>query len=108
MQMQMQMLVEDMGFEVEGPHAALSAALKAVEGGAQVDCALLDVSLRGETSWPVADALAARGVPFALTSGRNASDVEPRFRSRPVFVKPVEERSVQKFLKETAAALKTA
>ena len=102
--MQMQMLVEDLGFEVEGPHATVGAAQKAVDGAAAIDCALLDVSLRGETVWPVADALVARNVPFALTSGRNASDVEPRFKGRPVFVKPVDERAIQKFLKDAAAA----
>jgi CheY-like chemotaxis protein len=103
LQMQMQMLVEDLGYEVVGPFAAVASALEALEADG-ADCALLDVSLRGETSWPVADALAAKGAPFALTSGRNASDIEPRFAGRPVFMKPVDENRVKRFLVEIAAA----
>jgi CheY-like chemotaxis protein len=102
--MQMEMLVAELGFGVEGPYAAVGPTLKALQGGAAVDCALLDINLRGETSWAVADALAARGVPFALTSGSSASDMEPRFAGRPVFMKPVEEARVKRFLTEIAAA----
>jgi len=37
--------------------------------------ALVDINLGEEKGWPVADALAARGVPFAFTSG--GGDVIP-------------------------------
>lgn len=103
LQMQMEMLVEDLGFQVVGPHAAVAPAMADVMAD-KVDCALLDVNLRGETSWAVADALAAKGVAFALTSGNNAADLEPRFAGRPVFIKPVDENRVKKFLSEAAAA----
>ena len=103
LQMQMQLLVEDLGFEVVGPHAAVAPAMADVTAD-KVDCALLDLNLRGETSLAVADALAAKSVPFALTSGSNASDLKPRFAGRMVFIKPVDENQVKKFLAEVAAA----
>jgi len=103
LQMQMQLLVEDLGFEVVGPHGAVAPAMADVISD-KVDCALLDLNLGGETSLAVADALAAKLLPFALTSGSNASDLKPRFPGRMVFMKPVDENQVRKFLTEVAAA----
>jgi len=103
LQMQMQLLVEDLGFEVVGPHGAVAPAMADVISD-KVDCALLDLNLGGETSLAVADALAAKLLPFALTSGSNASDLKPRFPGRMVFTKPVDENQVRKFLAEVAAA----
>jgi CheY-like chemotaxis protein len=103
LQMQMQLLVEDLGFEVVGPHASVAPAMADVAAD-NVDCALLDLNLRGETSLAVADALAAKSIPFALTSGSNASDLTPRFAGRVVFIKPVDENQVKKFLAEVGKA----
>ena len=36
-----------------------------------IDAAVLDVNLKGQKSYPVADALAARGVPFVFSTGYN-------------------------------------
>ena len=41
----------------------------------RIDGALVDINLGEEKGWPVADALAARGIPFAFTSG--GGDVIP-------------------------------
>jgi len=66
------MLAEDLlielGFEVLGPVGSLSAALDMV-ARTDPDAALLDVNLRGERVFPVAEALSARGVPFVFASG---------------------------------------
>jgi len=59
-------LLEDMlgtlGCAVVGPAARINQAL-AMIGAEVIDAAVLDVNLNGEKSYPVADALAARGVP---------------------------------------------
>jgi len=39
--------------------------------------ALLDVNLDGEMSWPVADVLNQRGIPFAFTTGYDQSNMLP-------------------------------
>jgi CheY-like chemotaxis protein len=102
--MAMQMLVEDEeGGVVLGPHAAVAPALAAVAALDRIDVALLDCNLGKEASWPVADALAARGVPFAFTSGQGMKDIPERFAGRPAFAKPVEDEQLRGFLRQFAA-----
>ncbi len=49
--------------------------------------ALVDINLGDEKSWPVADALAERGIPFAFTSG--GGDVIPSAHAhRKLITKP--------------------
>ena len=60
--------LQDLGHEVVGPFARVTDALSVVEGEI-LDAALLDVNLAGEMVFPVAAALALKGVPFLLVSG---------------------------------------
>lgn len=66
------MLIADMlsslGFAVLGPAARLEEALELAHGQ-EIDVAVLDLNLCGQTSLPVADALRARGVPFMFSTG---------------------------------------
>jgi hypothetical protein len=94
----MQMLVEDLGGVVSGPHMTLADGLGAAAVGGLVHCALLDCNLGRDASWPIAEVLAARGVPFAFTSGKSANDIDPRFADRPVFPKPVDETRLKNWL----------
>lgn len=73
------MLVEDelraSGATVLGPAATVDHALRligtaVVDGG--IGVAVLDIKLRGETAMPVADRLAALGVPFVFATGYGA------------------------------------
>ena len=50
-----------------GPAARVDQALAMIKAEA-IDAAVLDVNLNGQTSYPVADALATRGVPFVSPS----------------------------------------
>lgn len=97
-----QMLVEDEGWTAVGPFPQVGPALAAVTGGATIDCALLDCLVGDLASWPVADALAARGIPFAFTSGNDSRSMEPRFAAFPAFAKPVDETALKDFLREIA------
>lgn len=67
------MLVEDMladlGCIVVGPAHTVESALKVVEDEGQIDAALLDVNLAGQSVFPVADALRARHVPPIFSTG---------------------------------------
>ena len=49
---------------------------------------LLDVNLKGEMSHPVADALAARGVPFVFSTGYHKDSLPDRYRTFPARQKP--------------------
>jgi len=66
------MLLEDMLLELEvevvGPVATVAEAL-ALTAVDRLDAGLLDVNLGGERSYPVAEALAARNVPFLFLTG---------------------------------------
>jgi CheY-like chemotaxis protein len=65
--------LEDLGADVIGPAGSVAEGLELVEHhGSRVDIALLDVNLRGELVFPVADALAAQGVPIIFTTGYDA------------------------------------
>jgi CheY-like chemotaxis protein len=97
--MAMEMLVQDEGGVVVGPFAAVAPALAGIEGAPRIDVAMLDRNLGSEVIWPVADALAARGVPFAFTSGHGAKDIPQRFAGADVLVKPVPDEVVRSFLR---------
>lgn len=61
-------LMQDAGCEPVGPAATVAAALSLIEQ-AGIDVALLDVRLKRETSFPIAEALRKRGIPWLfLTS----------------------------------------
>jgi two-component sensor histidine kinase len=54
-----------------------------------VDAAILDINLGGETVYPVADALARLGVPFAFITGYGGESVDTRFSQVKRLEKPI-------------------
>jgi two-component sensor histidine kinase/DNA-binding response OmpR family regulator len=84
-------VLADLGFCVVGPIGTAGEALDAASRG-QVDAAILDVNLGGELIYPVADALAARGVPFAFVTGYGVESIDNRFAHVPVLQKPIAPR----------------
>ncbi len=62
------------------------------------DAALLDIKLRGKHGYAVADALAARGVPFVFVTGNSVRDIEDGYRDRPVLRKPFKQEKLIKAL----------
>ena len=85
------MLVEDAlldaGAEVIGPVATVAEAMSLLDAEAP-DAAVLDLNLAGETSTPVADVLATRGVPFVVATGYGAEGLPAGHASVPVLAKP--------------------
>src|SRR6266404_2287807 len=75
-------LIEDAG--VAG---TLEEALAHTEAG-NFDCAILDLQIQGKDVFPVAEALALRGVPFVFATGYGQSGVPEKYRTRPVLQKP--------------------
>jgi hypothetical protein len=60
---------------------------------------LLDVNLRGQLSYPVADALDAKGIPYAFTSGYGAGGIDARFSGATVIGKPIDAAQLTAFVK---------
>ena len=52
------------------------------------DAAMLDVNLNSIKIYPVADALAARGVPFVFATAYGGSETDEKYHDRPVLTKP--------------------
>ena len=72
---------------VVGPAARISQALAMVETEV-FDAALLDINLNGENSYPVADALIARGLPFVFATGYNKDSAPHGYEGFPRLQKP--------------------
>lgn len=95
------MLLEDMlldfGCEIVGPVARLAAALTMAQTET-FGLAILDVNLAGEPIYPVAEALATRGVPFVFSTGYGATGIKDPFRDRPVVQKPFTQNELRRML----------
>ncbi len=76
------------GFAVLQPCSTVSQALAELEANG-CDAAVLDASLRNESSLPVAQALAGRGIPFAVVTGFSIDQLPPELAGAPVISKPL-------------------
>jgi DNA-binding response OmpR family regulator len=81
-----EMLVE-LGFEVLGPATRLQGAM-AIAQVESFELAILDVNLGSEQSFPVADVLAGRGIPFIFATGYGTDGLSARFRQAITLPKP--------------------
>lgn len=79
--------LDELGYEVVGPAKDVGQALALIKTG-NLSAAILDLSLRGEDSYSVADALLQRKIPFAFGTGRDEAAIEARFAHVPVLSKP--------------------
>ncbi len=96
--MMLEDFLEALGKTLAGTADSCEAALALVEAG-EIDAAILDVNLRGgEQSWPVADALAAQGVPFVFATGGTQDGLIEAHRDRPTLSKPFTMDGVAKAL----------
>jgi CheY-like chemotaxis protein len=99
------MNIEDMllamGHEVAGLASRLAPALQLAREG-EFDLAMLDVNLAGETSFPVADILRQRGIPYLFATGYGVDGIEQGYRGAPVLQKPFRSRDLAGALAEAA------
>ena len=79
--------VDALGHRLAGSVDSVPDAIAAVAAGG-VDIAILDVHLRGEACWPVADALADSGVPFLVSTGGHTETPPARHLDAPTLPKP--------------------
>lgn len=87
-------MLVDLGFEVVEVAMRLPEAIAAAER-VDVDLAILDVNLDGHRSFPVADILAVRNIPFAFATGYGAAGIDEAHRARPVLAKPFQLKDLQ-------------
>jgi CheY-like chemotaxis protein len=80
-------LIVDMGHEVVGTAGRLEQAQSLAQDLA-VDFAIVDVNLNGQHTYPVAEILKGRGVPFVFATGYGASGLKDEWKGSPVLQKP--------------------
>jgi CheY-like chemotaxis protein len=95
-------MLTELGHEVATIAARVSNALTAVESEI-FDLAILDVRLQGESVVPVADALAAKGLPFIFATGYGRNGLPEAYRSKPVLQKPFSQSDLQRALESVGA-----
>lgn len=94
----------DAGCEIVGLIGTVAAALRRVERGG-FDVAVLDVNLKGEIVWPVADILIDQGMPVVLVTGYEREELEPRYQRLPYCHKPCEAQHVHAAIREAMAGV---
>ena len=77
-----------LGAEAVGPVATREAALACLEDDWRIDACVLDINLRGEMAFPVADALLLRGLPFVFATGYDRSMVPHAYDHVRLWEKP--------------------
>ena len=85
------MLIEDylaeLGHEMAWQTDNIPEALQIIDANEDIDGAILDMNLRGETARPIADVLRARQVPFCFMTGYGAG-VATSHPDVPIISKP--------------------
>jgi CheY-like chemotaxis protein len=96
--MDLEDMLADLGCESVTVAGTVEQAVALVESQ-DFDAALLDMNLNGRKSDAVAEALAARGVPFAFSTGYNKSDPGVGAAAgRPVLKKPFQHEKLVEIL----------
>jgi len=101
------MLLEDMLGELDCEVAAISTHLEEALDLARtldVDFAVLDINLDGHHSFPVADVLRERGVPFLFATGYGTKILKPPYSGTPTLQKPFQLEDLQRMIGVVTAA----
>jgi CheY-like chemotaxis protein len=101
--MMLEDFLDSLGHEVAGSCDTLADALERVEEGG-FDVAILDVNLNGQQVWPVADRLAARGIPYVLATGGHIEPPPAAHAEAPVLAKPYTLDAIEPVLAEACSA----
>ncbi|WP_299642864.1 response regulator [Devosia sp.] len=102
-------MIEDLLLELGAEHAlvcnTLAQARAAIEQHG-VHCAILDVQIGGADSFEIADALAARSIPYFFASASGPDRLSERHRHRPLLAKPFSNEQLRECVR--AAVLQAA
>ena len=90
--------LEKVGAEVVGPVPSVADALKILAQADTLDGAVLDVNLRGEKVYPLAEALRERSMPYVLATGYEQCALPETYKDVPRCDKPVDLRHLARTL----------
>jgi len=80
-------MLADLGYDVAAAVGTIAEAREHAASG-EFHAAILDVNVDGQEIFPVADILAARGLPFAFVTGYSEGSFPEKHRGRPALQKP--------------------
>jgi len=81
-------ILNEQNAEVLGPAPTMIEALKVINDGQPIDCAVLDVNLGGQSVFPISAALTKRDIPFLFATGYGSSHIPDEFSGVPRLEKP--------------------
>lgn len=96
--------LEAAGAIVVGPAPSVSKALCLLNGEPGLNAAVLDVNLGDEKTFPVAEALTAKTIPFLFATGYNSSDVPAEWRRARIVIQPLRIAAVEQLLSTAGLA----
>lgn len=95
------MLIEDylhdLGYEVVGPAARLERGIELARHEA-IDFAMLDINLRDKVSFPIADILTERQIPYIFATGTGRMGLDARHERSVVLNKPFDLADLERAL----------
>lgn len=90
-------ILADMGCTAVHSASTVDQALALIETH-RIDAATLDVNLHGADSYPIADVLGARGVPFAFITGYGSYGLRTDYHLHPTLRKPFHRQELDEML----------
>jgi len=72
------------------------------------EVAILDVNLNGQRTFPIAEVLTARGLPFIFATGYGAAAVPEMFHAAPVLQQPFRIADLERAVRSALAAPRAA
>lgn len=104
------MLLEDllleMGHQVVGSLAQVGEAMTFADQ-ADIDLAILDINLAGTKSFPVAEILRRRGIPFVFATGYGSDGLTGDFENELTLQKPYDPDELMRTIEEASARADT-
>jgi CheY-like chemotaxis protein len=95
----------DLGCRVLGPASSLEQAFAIVHSGGGIDVAILDVKLGRQSVFPIARALADRGVPLVFSTGMGAEGLPDEWRGCSAIPKPTTITAVAEGLQQALGSV---
>ncbi|MCW1432164.1 response regulator [Novosphingobium sp. JCM 18896] len=95
-------MLDDMNCRVIGPASRVPEALALLVEN-DVDAAILDVKIEGQSTAPIAEELIRRAIPWAFASSNETEEIGRRYPDVPIIVKPFTSDHLQSVLNSLLA-----
>jgi CheY-like chemotaxis protein len=96
-------MLRELGYELAALSTHVDEAL-VLARTARFDVAVLDINLNGRQSFPVADAIRLRGLPFLFATGYGSRILGAAYKDVPILQKPFSLEELRAALAKTGVA----